>query len=187
MARKSLRDLLVEELREMMDAEKQGARALPQFVKAAAAPSLKDFLARHQEEAKAASDRLNRVFQFLDLVARARSSAAMRGLIEDTIEMLNRDLTPTLRDAALVAAIQKITHFKLASYGSARAHADALGLDPAVKLLEATLEVEKTADGRLNDLALNEINPKAAEPEEEEIVMNERGAAADKPRPRRKR
>ena len=185
MAKKTLNDLLVEELREIMDAEKQGVRAYPQLIKAASSQSLKDALARHLEQTKEQVERLNRIFEELDVRMRGKACETVRGLVEDARDMMEKDLSPQLIDVALIAAAQKIEHFEIAAYGSARAHAEALGLDSVAEQLETTLEEEKATDDKLNDLALNDINPKAVEMEDE-IVESEREAAADKPRRRKK-
>ena len=185
MAKKTLHDLFVEELREIMDAEKQGVRAYPQLIKAASAQSLKDALSRHLEETKEQVERLNRIFEELDVRMRGKACETVRGLVDDARDMMEKDLSPQLIDVALIVAAQKIEHFEIASYGAACAHAEALGLEPVAELLETTLDEEKATDDKLNDLALNDINPKAVEMAEE-IVEGEREAAADKPRRRKK-
>ncbi len=189
MAKKTMLDLLVEELREILDAEKQAVRAYPRLVKAASSERLKDALEQHLEQTKGQIERLDKVFEHLDVNARGKTCETLRGLIADARDMIDKDLPEELLDVALIASAQKIEHFEIASYGSARAHAEAMGLDPVADLLEETLEEERSTDEKLNDLAINDVNQRAAEREggEEEAEEVDRAAAGDKPRRGRKR
>ena len=139
----SVNDLLAEELRELLDAEKQAGRAYPKLVKAVSSERLKEALDQHNDETKGQIERLNQIFEALDMRARGKSCEAVRGLIEDAQDFVEKDLAPELLDVALIAAAQKMEHFEIAAYGSARAHAEALGLAKVVRLLEQTLEEEK--------------------------------------------
>jgi ferritin-like metal-binding protein YciE len=126
--------------------------------------------------------------------SRGKSCEALRGLVEDAQDLVDKGFAPELLDVALIAAAQKMEHFEIAAYGSVRAHAEAIGLDKAVKLLDETLEEEKAMDERLNKIALGEVNERALEAEEEEgedkstrSVRSERAAAGNKPSSRTKR
>jgi ferritin-like metal-binding protein YciE len=188
MAMTSVDDLLTEELRELLDAEKQAGRAYPKLMKAVASERLRKALDQHNDETKRQIERLEQVFEQLDVRPRGKACEAVRGLIEDAQDFVAKDLAPELLDVALVAAAQKMEHFEIAAYGSARAHAEALGLTEAARLLEETLEEEKAMDERLNAIALEEVNPKAvelAEREEEETAEADRAAAGNKPRRRK--
>ena len=124
--------------------------------------------------------------------SRGKSCEAVRGLVEDAQDLADTGFSPELLDVALIAAAQKMEHFEIAAYGSVRAHAEALGLDKAVKLLDETLEEEKAMDERLNKIALDEVNERALQAEEEQDedqkrpARAERAAAGNKPRSRAK-
>lgn len=184
---KTMHDLVVEELREILDAEKQATKAYPKLMKVASSERLKQALEQHNEETKGQIERLNRIFEDLDMRSRGKPCEALRGVVEDAQDLIDRGLAPALLDVALIAAAQKMEHFEIAAYGSACAHAEAMKLGKAVELLNQTLEQEKAMDRKLNDIAINEVNPKAIEPEaEEEGARIERAAAGDKPKPRGK-
>ena len=127
MAVKSVHDLLVDELRDLYHAEKQLVKALPKMAKAARSDKLRQAFEHHLEETKGQVERLETVFDKLEMPARAKRCEAMAGLIEEAQEMIEEVKTPEVLDAALVAAAQKVEHYEIASYGSARALAEALG------------------------------------------------------------
>lgn len=184
---RTMHDLIVEELREILDAEKQATRAYPKLIKMTSSERLKEAFEQHSEETKGQIERLNQIFEDLDMRTRGKPSEALRGLVEDSQELMDRGLSPELVDVALIAAAQKMEHFEIAAYGSVRAHAEALKLDSAVQLLNQTLKEEKAMDQRLNDIAVKEVNPKAIEAEgEEEGGQIDRAAAGNKPRSRSK-
>src|SRR5579883_2243375 len=136
MPNRTMHDLLVEELREILDAEKQASRAYPKLMKMASSQSLKDAMEQHNEETKSQIDRLNQIFEQLDVRSRGKSCEALRGLVEDAQELAEKNFPPELLDVALIAAAQKMEHFEIAAYGSVRAHAEAMELDDAVGLLD---------------------------------------------------
>lgn len=161
MAAKKMQDLMVEELRDIYHAEKQLIRALPKMQKAASAESLKQAFEQHLEETRHQVERLEQIFEELDMRTRGRRCEAMEGLVEEAQEMMEEGLAPEVLDAALVAAAQKVEHYEIASYGTLRAYAEALGHEKITQLLDQTLEEEKATDQRLNQLALSEINKRA--------------------------
>jgi ferritin-like metal-binding protein YciE len=197
---KTMRDLLIEEMREMHDAEKQAVRAYPKLARKLQTESLKTAVEEHLEETKSQIERLEQLFEQMESRPRGKRCEAMRGLIEDAQELLDLGLEDEMLEVVLIPALQKMEHFEIAAYGSARAHLAALGLDEAVKVVEESLEEEKAMDERLTRIAAEEVNPRAVEMaaeeereeggEEEERESVDRAAAGDKPKssskPRRK-
>jgi ferritin-like metal-binding protein YciE len=161
MAVKTVQDLLVDELRDIYHAEKQLLKALPKMVKAASSDKLRQAFEDHLEETRGQVERLEQVFEQLEMPARAKRCEAMAGLIEEAQEMVDEIKTPEVLDAALITAAQKVEHYEIASYGSVHALALATGQDEVAQLLAATLEEEKAADQKLNKIALSEVNKTA--------------------------
>jgi ferritin-like metal-binding protein YciE len=161
MAVKSVKDLLLEELRDIYHAEKQLVRALPKMAKKAKSDELRQAFELHLEETKGQVERLDQVFQQLDSRSSGKRCEAMEGLIEEAKEMMEEISTPEVLDAAMIAAAQKVEHYEIASYGSVCALAEALGQKEAAKLLEETLNEEKATDQRLNQIALSSVNQTA--------------------------
>jgi ferritin-like metal-binding protein YciE len=164
---RSMQDLMLEELRELYSAERIAVQAYPRLRKAIQTESLRNAVEHHLEQTKEQVERLGKVFELMDAKTRAKTCHAMQGLVEEARAHIDADLTPELLEVMLVADLQKMEHLEIAAYGAARAHAEALGLDEAVELLEQTLNEEKETDALLNRLATEEINPQAmAEAEE---------------------
>lgn len=158
---KDVQDLFVEELRDIYHAEKQLAKALPKMAKAASSDKLKQAFEMHLEETRGQIDRLEQIFDELDLRKRGKPCEAMEGLIEEGKEIMEEVKTPEVLDAALIVAAQKVEHYEISSYGSLRALAEALGHKNAAKLLQETLKEESATDEKLNKLAVGEINKRA--------------------------
>ena len=158
---KTVHDLFVEELRDVYHAEKQLARALPKMAKAASSDKLRQAIELHKEQTDGQIERLEQVFESLDERKRGKRCEAMEGLIEEAQEIMEEVKSPEVRDVALIAAAQKVEHYEIASYGTLRALAEAMGHDDAEKLLAQTLEEEKETDQKLNQLALSEVNQRA--------------------------
>src|SRR5712675_1720090 len=135
----SLRDVLIEELKDLYDAEKQLVKALPKMAKAADNEELKAAFESHLEETQSHVERLEEVFQIFDETAKAKKCKAMQGLVEEGQEIIDDEQG----DAALICAAQKVEHYEIASYGSLRAWARLMAEEDAVELLEQTLEEEK--------------------------------------------
>ncbi len=161
MAVKSVNDLLLDELRDIYHAEKQLVRALPKMAKKAKSDDLRQAFEHHLEETKGHVERLDQVFQQLDARSSGQRCEAMEGLIEEAKEMMDEVTTPEVLDAAMITAAQKVEHYEIASYGSVQALADALGHKDAARLLQATLDEEKAADQKLNQIALSGVNQAA--------------------------
>jgi ferritin-like metal-binding protein YciE len=158
---KTMRDLMIEELRDIYNAEQQAVRAYPRLMKAISSDTLKQAMETHLDETKEQVERLQKAFEHLEMNARGKACHAMEGLVDEAREIVEMDLAPEVKDAALIAAAQKIEHYEIASYGTVVAYADALGLQEVADLLRQTLEEEKQTDQRLNKLAIEDVNQKA--------------------------
>lgn len=168
MAQKSMQDLFNEELEDLYDAEKQIVKALPKVAEAVASEDLRNALEEHLEQTKQHVTRLEQVFQSVGREAKAKKCEGMKGLLEEGENVISELDQSPVRDAALIAAAQKVEHYEISGYGTLRTFAQLLGHEDAVELLEETLEEEKEADEKLTDIAESEINIEAAEGEEGE-------------------
>ena len=181
----SLRELLIEELRDIYDAEKRLTKALPKISKASSHDELKSAIDAHLEETREHVIRLEQAFKALDTPARAKTCAAMKGLIEEGDEHAGEDYADEgLRDAAIIGSAQRVEHYEIAAYGTAIAHAKLLELDDVVTLLESTLEEEKAADNKLTEIAESVVNLDASaadDGDESEETEEEDGEAGTEP------
>lgn len=159
----SMDDLFVHELRDLYNAEKQLVKALPGMVKAAFSPELKECLQDHLQETRHQVDRLEEIFNQIDESPGRVKCRAMEGLIDESEEICDHTEEDHVRDAAIIGAAQRVEHYEIAGYGTARTYAEQLGNEMAARLLEQSLNEEKKADQRLNGLALNRINRQALE------------------------
>lgn len=157
----TLRDAFVEELRDTYDAEKQITKALPKMIKAAQNDDLREALESHLEETQAQIERLDQVFEMLDMRPRGIHCDGMAGIIEEGQEVVKEHDGP-LRDAVMIASLQRVEHYEIAAYGTLAAWARQLGLEDAVELLHTTLEEERMADEKLTALAESHVNEAAA-------------------------
>lgn len=167
----NLQDLLVDQLRDLYNAEKQLVKALPTMAKTANSEELRQGFEEHLEETEGQVKRLEQIFEQLGASPRGKKCAAMEGLIEEGKELINEDMDDALLDAGLIAAAQKVEHYEIAAYGTVRTWAEQLGMNEAVELLQQTLDEEKAADQKLTELAQSEINVKANEGQESEKEM----------------
>jgi ferritin-like metal-binding protein YciE len=158
-----MRDLLIDELRDIYHAEKQLTRALPKLARAASNEQLKEAFTQHLEETRGQIERLEQVFELLDTRTRGKPCHAMEGLIEEAKEIMEMSLEPELLDVALIAAAQKVEHYEIAGYGTLVALAQTSGFNEAAQLLQETLDEEKKTDQLLNELAISDVNKKAME------------------------
>lgn len=157
----TMNDLFVDEIRDLYDAEKQMIKALPKMVKAASNQELKDAFADHLEETHNQVARLEKIFNSLGEKAGGEKCDAMQGLAKEGEKMIENTDIGDVRDAGLIAAAQRVEHYEMAGYGSARTFAQLLGLNDAAALLEQTLQEEKHADAKLTSLAEGMINERA--------------------------
>lgn len=157
-----LHTLLVEQLRDILWAEKHLVEALPKMAEAAVEPDLKMAFTSHLKETKGHVERLKKIFGHLDLTPRAKKCDAMEGLLAEAKSIKDDFKDSEALDAALIAAAQKVEHYEIASYGTLRAFAKRLGYSEVVDLLTATLDEEGAADKKLTEIALGEANEMAA-------------------------
>lgn len=157
----SLEDLFLHEIKDLHSAEKQLTKALPKMAKAANSAQLKKAFEAHLKETEKQLERLDRIFELLGKSSRGPACKAMEGLIEEGSELIKEDADPAVKDAALIGAAQRVEHYEIAGYGTARTYAEQLGYSEAADLLEETLVEEKGANEKLNDLAMGRINERA--------------------------
>ncbi|TWU25127.1 hypothetical protein Pla52o_14250 [Novipirellula galeiformis] len=154
----SLEKLYVHELKDLYSAENQLLDALPKMRDAAHNADLKAAFANHLEETKTHVARLETLFADLDFEPGGHKCAAMEGLIKEGEDMIQEDIEPEVLDAGLIAAAQRVEHYEMAGYGTARTHAEKLGHQEAADLLQLTLNEEGLADQTLSRLAERKIN-----------------------------
>ena len=157
----TLQKLYTDELRDLYNAENQLLKALPKMAKAASSADLKDAFEKHLEQTKGHVKRLEQVFEALGEKPKGKTCRAMKGLIEEGSEILEKDGEESIRDAGIIVAAQKVEHYEIAGYGSARTFAHLLGQNKAAELLQATLDEESETNELLNRLAESVINPEA--------------------------
>ena len=175
----SLHDLYVEELKDLYNAENQLLKALPKMAKKATASELKAAFTEHLEVTRAQVGRLEQIFEALELSPKGKKCKAMEGLVAEGAEVIGEDGDPAVIDAALIACAQRVEHYEMAGYGCVRTFAGLLGYSEAEVLLQETLDEEKEADEKLNELAETVINVEAQEADGEE--------EEEKPKPKPKR
>jgi ferritin-like metal-binding protein YciE len=156
-------DLLLDELKDLYDAEKQLTKALPKMAKASTSEELRAAFEEHLQQTQGHVERLEEVFEQLGQKSSGKKCAAMSGLIKEGEDVASDTDDNSVRDAGLIAAAQKVEHYEISGYGSVRAHARMLGHEQAVRLLGETLDEEKQTDQRLNSLAESMINEQAAQ------------------------
>lgn len=162
---KSLRELYVEQLRDLYDGEQQIIKALPKMIDAAQAEELQDALNDHLEVTKEQSSRLEQIFKNLGEKAKGEKCKGMQGIIQEGDDLIGEIDDENLRDAAIIASAQRVEHYEMAGYGTARTFAELLEEQEAKDLLQQTLNEEEEADQILTNLA-GDINSEAMESEE---------------------
>jgi len=157
----TLLDLLVDCLKDIYDSEHQIIKALPKMAKNANAPDLKQAFETHLEETQVHIERLQQIFTHLGVKAERKTCKGTKGLIEEGEEAIKEKMDPDVRDAALINAAQKVEHYEIAGYGTARTFAQQLGYDQVAQILQTTLDEEGATDKKLTQLAESAINWKA--------------------------
>jgi ferritin-like metal-binding protein YciE len=175
MSMNSLKDLYIDELKDLYSAETQLVKALPKMAKKASAPELKQAFQDHLEETKGHVARLEQILEELEEKPTGKTCKGMKGLIEEGEEVIEEDGNESVLDAALIGAAQRVEHYEIAGYGVARTFATILGEDDAAELLQETLDEEGEADKKLTSIAEEDINFEAASKEEEEEETPRRG------------
>jgi ferritin-like metal-binding protein YciE len=158
----SFDDLFVNQIEDLYDAENRLTKALPKMAEAANSSQLKQAFQSHLTETEGHVSRLEQIFREINLEPTRETCEAMKGLIAEGEEMIKAHGDPNVKDAALIAAAQRVEHYEMAGYGTARSFAMRLGLTPAVNLLEQTLQEEKAADQKLTMIAESSVNQKAS-------------------------
>jgi ferritin-like metal-binding protein YciE len=160
----TLRELYAEQLKDLYDAEHQIMKALPKMIEAAQAAELRDALNEHLDATKEQADRIEQIFKNLGERQQAEKCKGMQGIIEEGNKLINEIGNDDVRDAAIIASAQRVEHYEIAGYGTARTYAELLGEQDARGLLQQTLNEEEEADQVLTDLA-GHINTEAIEEE----------------------
>ena len=151
----TVEDLLVDQIRDLYDAEKQLVRALPKMAKAASSDELRQAIEDHLEETTNQVQRLEQAFEQLEKTAKGKTCKAMKGLIEEGGEVIEEDSEEPINDLALIAAAQRVEHYEISAYGTAKAMAKHIGENQVASLLEETEDEEKAADKKLTEIAMD--------------------------------
>ena len=158
----SLDELYVDALKDLYSTENQLIKALPKMAKAAESSDLRKAFEGHLKETKRQAERIERIFSDRGSGSpKGKKCVAMEGLIEEGKEVMQEDMEPDVMDAALIGAAQKVEHYEIAGYGTARAWARLLGYEKAARLLEETLKEESAANEKLTQIAESHVNVEA--------------------------
>ncbi|HEX8297225.1 MAG TPA: ferritin-like domain-containing protein [Chthoniobacteraceae bacterium] len=160
---KTLRDVYLHELKDLYSAEKQLLQALPKMAKAAANEELAASFEEHLAQTEVHVERLEEILKNLGETTRGEKCKGMEGLIEEGASLIEEDGVPEVIDALLITAAQRVEHYEIAGYGSARTFAEMLGQADAAKLLQQTLDEEVETDEKLTELAESTVNVEAQE------------------------
>ncbi len=165
---KELKELYIDELKDLYNAENQLVKALPKMAKAASSSKLREGFEEHLEQTKGHVERLEDIFKLLNESPKGKKCKAMEGLIEEGSEITEEDFEGAVLDAGLIGAAQRVEHYEMAAYGTAAAFATVLGESKHASLLEQTLAEEKATDekltklsGEINSLANRSVKPRA--------------------------
>ena len=165
----SLRELYVEELRDLYSAENQILKALPRMIRAASNKDLQRAFTLHERQTQQHVKRLDRIFRMLDESSRGKKCKGMEGLLEEGQELIKERPEPEVLDAGLISAAQRVEHYEMAGYGTVRTYARQLGEEEQANLLQETLNEEGETDKLLTSLAESSINIEADQADDEEM------------------
>ena len=157
----SLQDLFVNQIEDLYDAEQRLTKALPQMAEAANSSALRQAFQQHATETEGHVARLESIFRQIGIEPKRETCDAMKGLISEGQEMISAKGDPDVRDAALIAAAQRVEHYEISAYGTARTFANRLGLREAANTLQQTLQEESATDEKLTQLAESSVNVQA--------------------------
>lgn len=157
----TMEELFVGQIEDLYDAEKRLVKALPKMAEATTSSQLRNAIESHLRETEGHVTRLEQVFSEMGKKPKAKTCDAMKGLIDEGEEVVSEIDESPLRDAGIIAAANRVEHYEIAAYGSARTFAEVLGLKKAATLLDQTLKEEKAADQKLTKLAESTINADA--------------------------
>jgi ferritin-like metal-binding protein YciE len=160
MEHSALKELYIDELRDIYNAETQLVKALPKMAKASTSHELRSGFESHLQQTRGHVERLEEIFEALEEKASGKKCAGMAGLVKEGEEIMDEDFEGEVMDAALISAAQRVEHYEIAAYGCVRSWAELLGETEAAALLEKTLEEEKETDHKLTELS-EEINVEA--------------------------
>jgi len=163
-----LRELFLDELADLLYAEKLLVKTLPKMAKAAESDELREAIEMHLEETETHVERLGQVFELFDKPIKTKKCDAMEGLVKEGQSIMSEWKGSPAADAGLISAAQKVEHYEIASYGTLVTWAELLEMDEAVDLLNETLDEEKATDEKLTQLAEQGVNEEAEEGEDEE-------------------
>ena len=173
MKENTLRELFIDELRDLYDAENRLVKAIPKMAKAASSDELRSGFEHHLEQTKGHVDRLKQILENLDEKPSGKKCAAMVGILEEGSELMSEDFDGNVMDAALISAAQRVEHYEIAAYGCVHAWAKALGEESAAELLDETLTEEKETDAKLTEIASTVNTAAAGESTDEEEQVSE--------------
>jgi ferritin-like metal-binding protein YciE len=156
----TMKELLLDELQDLYSAETQITKALPKMVKASSTEELKKAFSSHLQETEGHVQRLEKIFKQLKESPKGKTCEGMKGLLKEGEERMKEGGEEDVLDAGLIAAAQRVEHYEIAAYGSARTYAELLGENDIAALLEQTLEEEKGADQKLTKVA-KKVNVRA--------------------------
>lgn len=159
----SMEALLLHELKDVYNAEKQLTKALPKVAKKASSPQLKAAIEKHLEETEGQVERLEKIFDLLGETPKGTKCKGMEGILEEGEETMKQKGTPETLDAAIIMSAQKVEHYEIAAYGSLATFADMLNRRDIKTLLGQTLQEEEKTDKLLTDLAQSGINQESAQ------------------------
>jgi ferritin-like metal-binding protein YciE len=160
----SLDDLFLDQLRDLYSAESQILKGLPRMAKAASTAELRNAFQEHLEQTRGHMERLDQIFDQLGMSPRGKKCHAIEGVLEEVKEVINLDdADPAVRDAALIAAAQRVEHYEMAGYGCARTYARLLDNEEAANQLQQTLDEERQTDKKLTQIAESMVNLRAVE------------------------
>lgn len=162
MAEQTLKELYIDELRDLYDAENQLVKALPKMAAKAESEQLRSGIEEHLEQTKNHAKRIEQIFESLGEPAKGKKCKGMQGIVAEGKEVLREDYEGALMDSAIIGAAQRVEHYEIGVYGTVREFAKLLGESEAASLLSKTLEEEKETDRKLTSLAA-EINAQALE------------------------
>ena len=169
-----LRSLLLHDLQDLYSAEEQIIAAMPAMIETASDPRLKQALEQHLRVTENQRERLRSVQQALgtetgsgdsgmiaNLFGMGKTCEGMKGIIQENTKTMKEDMSPAVRDAAIIAGAQKVEHYEICGYGTARTYAQQLGLTEVARLLQETLDEEHQADEILTAMAVADVNQRA--------------------------
>lgn len=157
----TLKDLYIEELKDVYDAEKEIVKALPKMAKSASSPELRNAFEDHLEQTRTHVQRLEEIFAGMGEQPKTKKCHGLRGIVDEGEDLMGEDGNPSVIDAGLIAGAQRVEHYEIAVYGSLNTWAREFGDERAAQLLRTTLEEEKQTDEKLTNIAESAVNVQA--------------------------